>query len=148
MDNATVTIRLPERLMPGTHLLSWRVISAHSHPVGGALTFSIGQPSRNPSTGRALIPSLSVAGHPAGTRVAPYDCRAINGEYASEPGLALTPPTLGEGRHRGLTRRLVAVGRGAILVLPVGQRPGQASRQSRNSLQLTPIRGPTGEFRI
>jgi copper transport protein len=51
-DNATVTIRLPERLMPGTHLLSWRVISADSHPVGGALTFSIGRPSAQPATPR------------------------------------------------------------------------------------------------
>ena len=52
MDNATVTIRLPEGLMAGTHLLSWRVISADSHPVGGALTFSIGQPSAQPATSR------------------------------------------------------------------------------------------------
>ena len=51
-DNATVTIRLPERLRPGTHLLSWRVISADSHPVGGALTFSIGQPSAQPAPPR------------------------------------------------------------------------------------------------
>jgi copper transport protein len=49
-DNATLTIRLPKSLMPGTHLLSWRVISADSHPVGGALTFSIGQPSAQSST--------------------------------------------------------------------------------------------------
>jgi copper transport protein len=51
-DNATVTIRLPERLRPGTHLLSWRVISADGHPVGGALTFSIGRPSAQPATPR------------------------------------------------------------------------------------------------
>jgi copper transport protein len=49
-DNATVTIRLLDRLGSGTHLLSWRVISADSHPVGGALTFSIGQPSARPAT--------------------------------------------------------------------------------------------------
>jgi copper transport protein len=35
----------PFELGPGTHLLSWRVISADGHPVGGALTFSIGQRS-------------------------------------------------------------------------------------------------------
>jgi copper transport protein len=51
-NNATLTIALPERLTPGTHLLSWRVISADSHPVGGALTFSIGQPSAQPATPR------------------------------------------------------------------------------------------------
>jgi copper transport protein len=32
-------------LARGTHLLSWRVISLDGHPVGGALTFSIGAPS-------------------------------------------------------------------------------------------------------
>jgi copper transport protein len=51
-NNATLTITLPERLTPGTHLLSWRVISADSHPVGGALTFSIGEPSAQPATPR------------------------------------------------------------------------------------------------
>jgi copper transport protein len=48
-DNATLRIRLPEGLTPGTHLVSWRVISADSHPVGSALTFSIGQPSAQPA---------------------------------------------------------------------------------------------------
>jgi copper transport protein len=33
--------------------LSWRVISADSHPVGGALTFSIGQPSAAPTAASA-----------------------------------------------------------------------------------------------
>ncbi len=38
---ATPSVVLPR----GTHLLSWRVISLDGHPVGGALTFSIGAPS-------------------------------------------------------------------------------------------------------
>jgi copper transport protein len=38
-------VALPGRLPEGTHLLSWRVISADGHPVGGALTFSLGRPS-------------------------------------------------------------------------------------------------------
>ncbi|MEA3028067.1 MAG: copper transport protein, partial [Alphaproteobacteria bacterium] len=41
----TVAVALPSGLPRGTHLLSWRVISADGHPVGGALTFSVGQPS-------------------------------------------------------------------------------------------------------
>lgn len=58
-DNASVTIALPEGLGPGTHLVSWRVVSADGHPVGGALTFSIGAPSAQPPmsqshSGRAL----------------------------------------------------------------------------------------------
>src|SRR5262249_19000914 len=35
----------------------------------------------------------------------------------------LPPPTLREGRHRGLARRGVAVRRGAVLVMPEGERP-------------------------
>ncbi|HEY6995728.1 MAG TPA: CopD family protein [Xanthobacteraceae bacterium] len=44
-ENATVTITPPPGLQPGTHVLSWRVISADGHPVGGSLMFSIGAPS-------------------------------------------------------------------------------------------------------
>jgi copper transport protein len=45
----TIVVTLPPGSLPGTHLLSWRVISADGHPVGGALTFSIGQPSAVPA---------------------------------------------------------------------------------------------------
>jgi copper transport protein len=63
---ATLTVRLPAALPQGTHLLSWRVISADGHPVGGALTFSIGQPSATaprlqPETDRALQPAIWIA---------------------------------------------------------------------------------------
>ncbi len=36
---------VPPELATGTHTLSYRVISADGHPVGGTLTFSIGKPS-------------------------------------------------------------------------------------------------------
>jgi CopC domain len=38
-------VDLPGGLSRGTHLVSWRVVSADGHPVGGALTFSVGEPS-------------------------------------------------------------------------------------------------------
>src|SRR5262249_9186758 len=41
------------QLQRGTHLLSWRVISADGHPVGGTLMFSIGAPSGQPASGAA-----------------------------------------------------------------------------------------------
>lgn len=44
---ATLTVTLP-LLGIGTHLLSWRVISADGHPIGGSLVFSIGRPSSVP----------------------------------------------------------------------------------------------------
>jgi copper transport protein len=46
---AVVTVTMPSELQRGTHLLSWRVISADGHPVGGALTFSVGKPSAAPT---------------------------------------------------------------------------------------------------
>jgi copper transport protein len=48
-ENNTVTVTTPANLQRGTHLLSWRVISADGHPVGGSLMFSIGAPSAQPA---------------------------------------------------------------------------------------------------
>jgi copper transport protein len=46
------TLRIPVRKAAqplGTYLVSYRVISADSHPVGGAVTFSVGAPSARPA---------------------------------------------------------------------------------------------------
>src|SRR5262245_37901995 len=59
-ENATVTITPPPGLGQGTHVLSWRVISADGHPVGGALIFSIGAPSRGPAAGADEIADNNV----------------------------------------------------------------------------------------
>jgi len=53
-DGATIAVALPPGLTQGTHLLSWRVISADSHPVGGSLTFSIGHPTTSPAATQAI----------------------------------------------------------------------------------------------
>jgi len=45
-----VTVALPRTGGQGTYTLTWRVISADSHPVGGALAFSLGHPSRAAAT--------------------------------------------------------------------------------------------------
>ncbi|MEV4282155.1 copper resistance CopC/CopD family protein [Actinoplanes xinjiangensis] len=48
----------------GTYLISFRVISADSHPVGGAITFSVGAPSARPEEPAATTgphPSVAVA---------------------------------------------------------------------------------------
>ncbi|MER5211291.1 copper resistance protein CopC [Streptomyces sp. NPDC002838] len=45
-DTARVT--LPDELAEGTYVVAWRVVSADSHPVGGAFTFSVGKPSPTP----------------------------------------------------------------------------------------------------
>ncbi|MEV4641915.1 copper resistance protein CopC [Actinoplanes sp. NPDC049548] len=48
----------------GTYVVSYRVISADSHPVGGAMTFSVGAPSARPaeSDPTGVHPSVTVAG--------------------------------------------------------------------------------------
>lgn len=55
---ASVGLDAPRR---GTYLVSWRVISADSHPVSGAYTFSVGAPSAAP-TATTLHNVPSVAG--------------------------------------------------------------------------------------
>jgi copper transport protein len=49
-DGATLRFQLPPDLSPGTYLVSWRVVSADSHPVGGAFSFGVGQDAAPVST--------------------------------------------------------------------------------------------------
>ncbi|MDQ1027563.1 copper transport protein [Streptomyces umbrinus] len=41
----TVRVPLDDGLADGTYTVAWRVVSADSHPISGAFTFSIGKPS-------------------------------------------------------------------------------------------------------
>ncbi|MGA5191491.1 copper resistance CopC/CopD family protein [Streptomyces griseoincarnatus] len=41
----TARVTLTDKLPEGTYTVSWRVVSADSHPISGAFTFSIGEPS-------------------------------------------------------------------------------------------------------
>ncbi len=60
-ENSTLTIT-PGRLARGTHVLSWRVISADGHPVGGSVMFSVGAPSTSPAFGALdTDPAVKVA---------------------------------------------------------------------------------------
>jgi copper transport protein len=53
----TVTVSLP-KLKDGTYVATWRVISADGHPVDGAFTFSVGEPSSLPSAAQSLANQL------------------------------------------------------------------------------------------
>ncbi|MEV5335082.1 copper resistance CopC/CopD family protein [Streptomyces werraensis] len=44
----TARAALPRDLDQGTYTVAWRVVSADSHPVSGAFTFSVGKPSPTP----------------------------------------------------------------------------------------------------
>jgi len=45
----TARVPLPVRLGTGTYTVTWRVVSADSHPVSGALTFSVGKRTAAPA---------------------------------------------------------------------------------------------------
>lgn len=46
----TARVTLPAKLAAGTYTVAWRVVSADSHPVSGAFTFSVGKPSLTTAT--------------------------------------------------------------------------------------------------
>ncbi|RWO04582.1 MAG: copper resistance protein CopC [Mesorhizobium sp.] len=54
LNGQTLDIDNPQRLGSGTRVLSWRVISADGHPVGGSVLFSIGAPSAAPAVSEAV----------------------------------------------------------------------------------------------
>ncbi|KRB19669.1 MULTISPECIES: copper resistance CopC/CopD family protein [Mesorhizobium] len=54
LSDQTVEVDNPQALKSGTHVLSWRVISADGHPVGGSLLFSVGAPSEPPVVSEAV----------------------------------------------------------------------------------------------
>lgn len=63
-----LVVDLPEDSMrQGTFVIAWRVISSDGHPVGGALTFSVG------------TPSATVAAHASGADAAPAVVRGLLG---------------------------------------------------------------------
>ncbi|MFB8106156.1 copper resistance CopC/CopD family protein [Streptomyces sp. NPDC056007] len=64
-DGSTVRygVELHSGLPDGTYTVAWQAISADSHPVSGAFTFSIGAPSET----TVALPSEEVGGGPVGT---------------------------------------------------------------------------------
>ncbi|WP_207126114.1 copper resistance protein CopC [Actinocatenispora comari] len=65
-DGTVLSIPLSERLPKGTFLVTYRIISADSHPVAGGFSFSIGAPSKTApaatgGTGAAEQPVVGVA---------------------------------------------------------------------------------------
>ncbi|MFE9996236.1 copper resistance CopC/CopD family protein [Streptomyces avermitilis] len=79
----TARVTLPDDMGTGTFTVGWRVVSADSHPVSGALTFSIGKPSAT----TAVIPTQA-AGDTASATL--YDIA----RYFAYGGLALLLGTM------------------------------------------------------
>ena len=73
----------PSSTQPGTYTVSWRVISADSHPVAGAFTFSVGHPSAS----AALAGSSAQSGR-ASASAQPNGSASVDVSYAIVRGAA------------------------------------------------------------
>jgi len=60
-SSSVITTNLRSSLPQGTYTVAWHVVSADSHPVSGAFTFSIGKPSRTTVNPAAIITRASAA---------------------------------------------------------------------------------------
>jgi copper transport protein len=74
-----ITVGLLPGLGPGTYTVAWHVISADSHPVQGAFTFSVGAPSSSVVTPASLQPPASnlIGFMFAAVRWLAYSCFAL-----------------------------------------------------------------------
>jgi copper transport protein len=55
LEDDALIIEAPAEIMPGAHALSWRVVSADGHPVGGSVVFSVGAPGAGGVPGAAEV---------------------------------------------------------------------------------------------
>ncbi|MFI8182037.1 copper resistance CopC/CopD family protein [Actinacidiphila glaucinigra] len=104
--NTTAAVALRPGLGNGTYTVAWKAVSADSHPVAGAFTFSIGAPSKT----SVALPTQEVGGGAVGTL---YDIA----RYAAYLGFALLVGAaffIGvcwpDGARTRPMRRLVATG--------------------------------------
>jgi copper transport protein len=100
-DGTTVRLPVPSDLRDGSYLVTWRVLSADAHPVGGASSFGVGQDAAPASA--ATVASAAPWGIPAARAVGYTAFAAVAGALV----LALLWP---EGRHDRRLRRLRSTG--------------------------------------
>lgn len=122
-NGARLAVGLPGGLARGTHLLSWRVVSADGHPVGGALTFSIGEPSATP-TALQMNSDIRLRGSIWLARLVLYLGLFVGvGGVLYSPWIATAPPPRWVGKavsialQSGLVAALVSVGLQGVDVL-------------------------------
>jgi copper transport protein len=65
-DENTVEAAIDRRLGRGTYTVTWRVVSADSHPVSGAFVFHVGAPGANPA---GVASQVANGGAPRSVRV-------------------------------------------------------------------------------
>ncbi|MGW5048048.1 copper resistance CopC/CopD family protein [Streptomyces griseoluteus] len=105
----TVRVPLPARMAKGTYVVAWRVVSADSHPVSGALTFSVGERTATRATAPGAVENgtttslYNIARYLAYLAVALALGAAVFVAYCRPP-------------QRGALRPLFAVGSAGLLV--------------------------------
>ncbi|MET4224977.1 copper resistance CopC/CopD family protein [Oerskovia enterophila] len=120
--DSRVEIAVPGELDDGTYVVSWRVTSGDTHPVAGALTFSVGAPSAGVAAAPVdpASPAVTVARQVA-QAVVSAGTLGVGGLVVFELVLLdATPgamPTLRRRLQR--TRRLLAACAGAALLVSV-----------------------------
>ncbi|MFI9353108.1 copper resistance CopC/CopD family protein [Streptomyces lydicus] len=75
---------LPPGLGNGTYTVAWQAVSADSHPVSGAFTFSVGAPSKS----SAAVPQQEAGGGPVGALYGIARCLAYAGFVLMAGGAA------------------------------------------------------------
>ncbi|MFD7706875.1 copper resistance CopC/CopD family protein [Streptomyces sp. NPDC059786] len=108
--SATARVTLPRDLGTGTFTVAWRVVSADSHPISGAFTFSVGRPSDT----SAVLPAEATGGTVAGTL---YDAA----RYVAYTAVALLvgAATFAVVTGCGGVRRLLVTGWWALVLATV-----------------------------
>ncbi|MFE1765221.1 copper resistance CopC/CopD family protein [Streptomyces angustmyceticus] len=116
-DHATIRAALPDGLTKGTYTVSWRAVSADSHPISGAFAFSIGKASPH----RAVVPTDSPAGEVTGALYGVARGTTYTG-YALMVGVAaFAVLCLPRGMNLRPLRRLMGAGWGLLLASTVTQ---------------------------
>lgn len=112
----SVGVSLRPALRPGTYTVTWRVISADSHPVSGGFTFSVGHPSAVAGTARTSGGGSTTVGVLLGaTRLAGF-IGIVLGLGSTAVLFALWPA----GRRVRRARVLVWTGWGLLVVGSAG----------------------------
>ncbi|WP_229074551.1 copper resistance protein CopC [Actinoplanes sp. DH11] len=113
----------------GTYLISFRVISADSHPVGGAVTFSVGAPSATPEA------ATTTGSHPSVTLAVPLLRLLGYGGITLIAGPALFLAFLWPRRRsRTGPLRLIRIGLALTAIATVGALGTQAQQGSGSAL--------------
>ncbi|MEY9839623.1 copper resistance CopC/CopD family protein [Streptacidiphilus sp. EB103A] len=145
-DDTTARVALASGLAQGTYTVAWRAISADTHPVSGAFTFSYGHTSSTtPVAGEQPVKGTTLVGALyGGSRTVQY------GAYALLVGsVALVLLCWPAGVRRRSVQRLMLGGWAGLLLATVAQLllrgPYEAATGIGQAVDLTVIQRTLGE---